>query len=406
VATHVISSLAAGTEITMTITFTVDAGFQGDSITNYAEISQVTNTLGLADIDSTPDDDWSNDVIGGDNVIDNSNGDEDDHDPETISIGQFFDLSLIKVLNDDTVQPVPRGGTVLFDITVINQGTLDATQIQVNDYIPEGLILDDENWTETAGIVTLNTPIPLLVAGESITVSIRFTVDTAFVGESITNDAEIASALDGNGEEIDDIDSHADDDDNDTVGGDNVTDNSNGDEDDHDQETIILLGATDKYRIGSHFWIDKGRNNNYDGPEIDQPISGAVVELFDAQGLKIAETTTDIHGEYGFDVDAGSYYVVFNIPTELQGKGYVFVQQGSNENNNINISVADLEGRTSTVTVGPNIRTEDLTRDAALYCACADIESDSMDALNNIGIWGMILMVMFSGLFFVRRENI
>jgi hypothetical protein len=158
------------------------------------------------------------------------------------------------------------------------------------------------------------------------------------------------------------------------------------------------------YHIGTHFWIDRNGNGIYDGESIDEPVPGARVELFDSNGVKVAETTTDIHGEYGFDVDAGSYYVVFTVPRNLQNDGYGFVQQGVNEDNNINRSVVNSIGRTGVITVGTNVRREDLTRDAALYCACANVESDSIDALNAIGLLGMIFILLFSGLSFVQRD--
>lgn len=42
------------------------------------------------DIDSNPDNEPDNDIIGGDDVTDNSNGDEDDHDPATISPAKYL----------------------------------------------------------------------------------------------------------------------------------------------------------------------------------------------------------------------------------------------------------------------------------------------------------------------------
>ena len=192
---------AGGAPVVVTIEFTVDATFQGGSITNVAEISSADddtdpNNTPPTDIDSTPDGS-NDDVIGSNDATDNSNGDEDDHDPETVVIGQTFDLALIKTLNAVTPGPFTPGSTVTYDINVLNQGTLDAYDIQVNDYIPAGLTLVDVQWTEAvAGTATLSNEIPFIAAGDNEVVTISFTIDNDFTGTSITNNSEIASADD------------------------------------------------------------------------------------------------------------------------------------------------------------------------------------------------------------------
>ena len=192
---------AGGTPVVVTITFTVDATFQGTSITNVAEISSADddtdpNNTPPTDIDSTPDGS-NDDIIGANDVTDNSNADEDDHDPETVMIGQTFDLALVKTLNSVTAGPFTPGSTVTFDINVLNQGSVDAYDIQVNDYIPAGMTLADVQWTEAvAGTASLSNEIPFIAAGDNEVVTITFTIDNDFTGTSITNNAEIASADD------------------------------------------------------------------------------------------------------------------------------------------------------------------------------------------------------------------
>ena len=67
-------------------------------------------------------------------------------------IGQSFDLALTKVLNTTaTPGPFAPGDSVTFSITVFNQGTLDAYDVQLSDYIPNGLILADALWEDTDG---------------------------------------------------------------------------------------------------------------------------------------------------------------------------------------------------------------------------------------------------------------
>ena len=182
-----------------------------------------------------------------------------------------------------------------------------------------------------------------------------------------------------------------------------------------------------RYHIGTHFWIDGSNGGDNDGiyqEGVETPIANASVELLDENDSKLywtdetnttlsttptdypAETTTSQAGEYGFDVPEGSYRVRFTAPQDLTDKGYVFVDQGSNTDDSINENVANSQGITQGVTVGPNHKTEDLTLDAAINCGCADIVSDSADAL---GIFGMLLMMLgtaMAGLLFIRREEL
>ena len=183
--------ITAGTTQSVSITFTIDPNFMGSSITNNAEISAAdddtnpTNTP-PTDNDSTPgsengsipdpNDDDTADAAGG-----------DDYDPETIMIGQIFDLALIKTISASTPGPYMQGGLVTFDITVVNQGSLDAFNVNVNDYIPAGLTLTDPAWIAAGGVATMVAPIASLPAGTQTVVPITFTIDPNFMGSSITN---------------------------------------------------------------------------------------------------------------------------------------------------------------------------------------------------------------------------
>ncbi|MBK7869459.1 MAG: DUF11 domain-containing protein [Saprospiraceae bacterium] len=77
--------------------------------------------------------------------------------------------------------PFDPGDQVTFTIEVINQGTLDATDIQINDYIPDGFDLADTDWTEVSpGVAQLNTPIASLAKGMFTTVDITFVIEPGF----------------------------------------------------------------------------------------------------------------------------------------------------------------------------------------------------------------------------------
>ena len=206
-----IPTLSVGDSVIIPITFTISNTFMGSSIRNWAEINSANNALGLSDIDSDPDNINFNqtgetDDLADDNIINQNGktgGDEDDHDPAEVTVTQTFDLALKKTLNPTTVSPIIAGGTVTFDIKIYNQGTLDATNIQISDYIPTGLTLSDANWSGNPA--TLNTPIAFLGAHDSTVRTITFTVNSNFQGTSIRNWAEISAAAGGT-----DIDSDPD----------------------------------------------------------------------------------------------------------------------------------------------------------------------------------------------------
>lgn len=153
------------------------------------------------------------------------------------------DLALSKVLSPTQAQPIDPGDQVCFDITIHNQGMVDNYNVQIVDYIPAGLTLADPNWTLTGGNAVMNYPGPLLI-NTNHTIPICFIVDAGANGV-ITNTAEISQSQDIAGTVIPDIDSVADNMNNETNVQDNEINGSgpgNGeDEDDHDIAAITIL---------------------------------------------------------------------------------------------------------------------------------------------------------------------
>ena len=232
-------NLAEGDQNIIQIAFTVDQGIGDATLINRAEIADARDENGAAveDIDSTPDTAAGNDTGGEVNTADDDNAsgngregeDEDDADPEDIQV-EIFDLALRKTLNAQTQLPIANGRTVTFDIEVFNQGTVNATDIEVVDYIPDGLTLADSDWTEAGGIATFNRALSLGV-GQSETIQVSFTVDIGVEG-FVENTAEISEAADESGDPAQDIDSTPDTNISNDTTDDNSIDNENGDEDD------------------------------------------------------------------------------------------------------------------------------------------------------------------------------
>ncbi|MEO0340865.1 MAG: hypothetical protein AAF242_16850, partial [Bacteroidota bacterium] len=152
-------AVAAGGSETIEIGFQINGSFTGSSLENRAEIA-AANDVGNnnpTDIDSTPDN------INGESC--SGVGDEDDHACATVNSGQTFDLALRKEFEGLQVDNNGNGlrentDVIRFKFTVLNQGTLDATNIDVTDYIP----------TEYGSPSVVNTSVTSFL-GNSVTVT-------------------------------------------------------------------------------------------------------------------------------------------------------------------------------------------------------------------------------------------
>ncbi len=331
-ATFDLGALAAGESTTIDVTLKIDENFQGSSLVNFAEISDAENAEGVEDIDSTPDADNNNDAGGepgtptDNEVNEEAPIDEDDHDPAELILDQVFDLALIKELS--SAGPFAPGDDVTFTITVVNQGTLDATDVVISDYIPAGLSLADADWNADGTFDLGN-----LAAGASTTIDITLAIDDNFNGSQLVNFAEISNADNLLGEE--DQDSTPDSDnsndaggqpdspaDNELNGNGNGTpgdDNPAGDEDDHDPASIEIEQTLS---IGSTVFVDVNDNGIQDAGETG--LEGITVEVFNVgpDGVKgggddtlAGSDTTDEDGNYFVDgLAPGDYYVKINTP--------------------------------------------------------------------------------------------
>ena len=247
--------LQPGASMTVNIILTVnDPLAAGTSLLNFAEITDATDEDGNAveDIDSTPDDIDDNDTFLSDNDVSgngNEGEDEDDHDVAEVIV-EPFDLALYKELGAGQPATVEPGDTVLFTITVVNQGMIPADNIEVVDYVPSGMSFDaplNAGWALNGNgdPATTLTIAGGLQPGATTTVDIYLVVDAPLAaGTSLVNFAEIVAATDEDGNAVQDIDSTPDDtDDNDTYLQDNNIDGNGlngGDEDDHDAATVTV----------------------------------------------------------------------------------------------------------------------------------------------------------------------
>jgi uncharacterized repeat protein (TIGR01451 family) len=168
------------------ITFTVDADAPS-VINNYAEIASDDGD----DCDSIPDDENGNDDLVNDRInsgCDDEN-DEDDHDIETITIGNTpSDVVLTKELAPGQAAIVEPGDTINYIITVKNNGSEVATNLIVEDSFPVELTLADSDWTLDATrtrVAVYNTQIASLAPWAEQEIEISFTVNAGAKGTII-----------------------------------------------------------------------------------------------------------------------------------------------------------------------------------------------------------------------------
>ena len=154
-----------------------------------------------------------------------------------------------------TAGPVVSGDLVEFTITVTNQGPHAVQNIGLVDYVPNRLDLVETNsWTSNGTDQAVTTLAGPLAPGASTNLSIFMVVQDQFSGTAL-NYAEISGAETTNGFPVVDVDSTLDDINLNTETNvvDDVTDNSGGDEDDHDVASILVEEPPTTYALIESF---------------------------------------------------------------------------------------------------------------------------------------------------------
>ena len=211
--TTIAGPINPGQSKTVTLTTRIKPDFSGTDILNLAEISKDNSgEYGTTDKDSTPDKNKNNDCfLEGKHLITgngkagsvancNDGTDEDDHDgvrfPVRDSKKPIYDLALTKQVKAPRKNSYSLGDELTFVITVHNQGELVARNVEVTDYLPEGLILKDSKWNFNPQTrkATYQIPGEITVSGPNSSRSIEMTVviDGNFKGSTILNKAEIS----------------------------------------------------------------------------------------------------------------------------------------------------------------------------------------------------------------------
>ena len=213
--------IEAGQSYSFTLQATVDEDFLGQTFVNTAEIVYAENDKGDLgrDFDSRADERDDNDAGGEvegatDNMIDdNGDADEDDHDPAILRSDEPAMLMHDVALSKSTQTKFLMGDTVVFELTVHNEGQYTFGEVKVIDYLPFFLFAADEDWEPHAfgHVGTLSTqngllPAQGLLPGESATIEFSTVIDQAAFPGYILNSAEVGYVADINGVDISDLD--------------------------------------------------------------------------------------------------------------------------------------------------------------------------------------------------------
>ncbi len=349
--------LEAGEVRDYCIYFDVAKGVIGSEVIDYIEISKSSpvDHLGSIDFDSSPDATFDNDEGGEiysstDNQV-NDHGlvDEDDHDPVVIRT-RYVDLALMKTTEKTGVR---AGEDVVFRIDVINQGSAPVQKVEIVDYIPEFMTLNDNNWDLTnngnaSKVITLDSP---LTKGQKTSVDITLKVDEGIDPRSFVNYAEIMGATNAENVEIGkkDVDSTPDDNRENDNGGipntdtdDEIDSTKDIDEDDHDPARVSMIEGSienseclenatnsnngqfeDVFKITGPIgqtWYLFDEANYYDSSSPD-PGDGPLIALVTGEATTMDEMPIDADlSMYTFTVireDGRNGYIVFrNLDTD------------------------------------------------------------------------------------------
>ena len=261
-----------------------------------------------------------------------------------------YNLKLAKVLT--TAGPFTPGQTVTYTLTPHNDGPVAAMAgWSVTDVLPTGLTLVSMSG---AGYDCTTTPGTCVAAG-----SLAAGAD----GPLITVTATIGASFTGAGKNVAYVKPAATDgpETNPLVTPTLTTDTTTSPTD-NDAEASLTVA---KVSIGDYVWWDTNRDGQQSAGEL--PVAGVVVNLYDAQGVKLTSTTTDAAGFYSFTdlLPSTAYTVEFVKPADTV---FTTALTGTDRTLDSNADVTTGKYTVTTPATGANSATtpDDPTIDAGL----------------------------------------
>ena len=108
-----------------------------------------------------------------------------------VQVGQQADLAIVKTVDDATPT---EGDTIVYTLTLTNNGPRNAAQLEVTDVLPAGVTYVSDNGGGSYNSLSGKwTPSPL-ANGANVALNITATVDPGTVGSTITNTATITNS--------------------------------------------------------------------------------------------------------------------------------------------------------------------------------------------------------------------
>lgn len=296
-----------------------------------------------------------------------------------------FDLALTKVINTTaTPGPFTAGSVVQFSITVYNQGTLEAFDIDVADYSPTGLSVPTLVAGQTG--VTQNSPGDFTVdsvnANSSYTFEVEATIDANFLGSSLINDAEITGGgIEDNGTDIPDADSTPGDNatPNDTNNDNDIADTGGGD--DQDPAEIIV----ECEEVSGVAFFDANNDGCQSGAN-EVGVEGMEASIFECDaagnpvGGALATVSTAADGSYAFGpTETGDGQLCLD-PTKTYTISFGFPADGSLDNLNFSTGDPVASGCDGTDSADDSAANDGTT-------GCVDPGADTDDEHIDIGLY-------------------
>lgn len=301
-----VAALPVGATVTVTLNYTISNTFQGTSLNNAAEI---TEDGPFDDIDSDPETGPDTDEDG------DGDGDDDDEDNVDININQTYDLALTKDLASANTNPIVQGAELTYTITVTNEGSLDAANVEVTDTPGAGLSYVGENLpagvTGTNGVYVIAD----LDQGETVSFEVTYAIGATFQGSSVTNDAEITE-------------DDGDDEDSDPETGDDVDEDGDGDGDDDDEDEVTTpieqtfdLAIDKALALGQAPFTLSGATVRYQITITNEgSLDATNVEVMDDEPTGLNYLSADVAGTNVIENGGGS----FTVPALAQGESVTF----------------------------------------------------------------------------------
>jgi uncharacterized repeat protein (TIGR01451 family) len=319
----VVGGLSGGSSETITVVYQVEPDYTGTSVVNNIRITADDGN----DIDSDPN--------VGPEADDLDDGiDDDDEDEVTLTIEQTYDLSMVKVVTSSG--PYGIGSTVDYAITISNDGTLPASNIEFTDTPTSSLLFQSDDSGANQNITNIGVglyQVATLAPGDSETLNLTFQIDPQYSGGPVGNIAEI-TADDG-----DDVDSDPD-------SGSDTDDLSDGapDDDESNASVDVLVNGS----IGDFVFEDTNGNGVQDFGEVGFP--GVRINLFNINGFIVDTQVTDGGGNYLFEnVPPGNYYIELEFPA---GFANTFPNQGGDDTADSDLDNSNGPGTTAIINLG------------------------------------------------------